>query len=276
VRHPVLSFVSGTAMVALLACCNHVQQAAAQHQEPAAPAEAGTATGTTGKVVETMNAGSYTYVQVDDGSKKIWAAAPQFAVAVGDKVVVPEGAPMENFQSKTLGRTFDVVYFVPGIQVVGGQAAGGLAAGGLAAGGLATSDQAVKDQVAAAHTAAGVAGHGASAAIAAAPVDLSNIKKAEGGQSVAELFANKAALTGKDVLVRGRVVKFTPEVMGKNWIHVQDGTGSAGSNDLTISTGATAAVGNTVLVRGKLVTDRDLGAGYHYDVIIEDGTVSVE
>jgi hypothetical protein len=271
VRHPIFSFVCGTAMVALLACSTHVRQAAAQHQEPAAPAESGASAGTTGKVIETMNAGSYTYVQVDDGSKKIWAAAPQFTVAVGDKVVVPEGAPMQNFQSKTLGRTFDLVYFVPGVQVLGAKAAGGAATGGLA-----TADQAVKDQVAAAHAAAGVEGHGPVAAKAAAPVDLSNIKKADGGQTVAEVFAKKADLTGKDVLVRGRVVKFTGEVMGKNWIHVQDGTGSVGSNDLTISTSATADVGNTVLVRGKLVTDRDLGAGYHYDVIIEDGTVSVE
>jgi len=76
--------------------------------------------------------------------------------------------------------------------------------------------------------------------------------------------------------VRGRVVKFTPDVMNKNWIHVQDGTGSSGSNDLTVSTSATATVGSMVLVRGKLTADRDLGAGYHYDVIIEDGSVTVE
>jgi hypothetical protein len=76
--------------------------------------------------------------------------------------------------------------------------------------------------------------------------------------------------------VRGRVVKFTAEVMGKNWLHLQDGTGSAGTNDLTVSTSGAAAVGNMVLVRGKLGTDKDLGFGYHYDVIIEDATVAVE
>ena len=75
--------------------------------------------GTTGKVLQTMNAGTYTYVEVDDGSKKIWAAAPQFAVSVGDKVVVPNGLPMKQFKSKALGRTFDVVYFVDQVRVVG-------------------------------------------------------------------------------------------------------------------------------------------------------------
>jgi hypothetical protein len=250
VKHSISSCVVGLAVVVLLA---RSHQAAAQHGAPAAAPEPGAGSPTSGKVVETMDSGGYTYVQVDDGSKKIWAAAPQFKVAVGDMVSVPDGMPMEHFESKTLKRTFDVVYFVPGVQVLGSKDLDG--------------------QVAAAHAAAG---HDAAAKDKAAAVDLSNIKKAEGGQTVAELFAKKAALTGKDVAVRGRVVKFSSAIMGKNWVHVQDGSGSAGSNDLTVSTSATAAVGDLVLVRGKLVTDRDLGAGYHYDVIIEDGTVAVE
>jgi hypothetical protein len=215
-----------------------------------------------------MNAGGYTYVQVDDGSKKTWAAAPQFAVAVGNRVVVPNGMEMRDFYSKTLGRTFDVVYFVAGIQVVGGQVAKDpLAAHGQAGHGAAENS-------AEGH---GAASHGAAGTSATpAAVDLSNIRKAEGGQTVTELFANQAALAGKEVVVRGRVVKFTPAVMGKNWMHVQDGTGSSGINDLTVSTSATAAVGNLVLVRGKLGADKDFGAGYKYDVIIEDATVAVE
>jgi hypothetical protein len=256
VKHLIRVFVSGMAMGALLACFFSLRTAAAQHPAPAAgaaPAAPEGTAGTRGKVVETMNSGGYTYVQVDDGSKKIWAAAPPFTVAVGDMVMVPEGMPMENFQSKTLGRTFELIYFVPEVQVLGGKAA--------------------QDQVAAAHAAAG---HGTGASAKAAKVDLSNIKKADGGETVGELFSKKAALAGKDVVVRGRVVKFSPAIMGKNWVHVQDGTGNAGSNDLTVSTSATAAVGDTVVVRGKLSTDRDLGAGYHYDVIIEDGTVTVE
>jgi hypothetical protein len=247
VKHPISSFGTGVAVFALLVYGSSVRPAAAQH----AAAAPGAPSGTSGKVVETMNSGGYTYVQVDDGSKKIWAAAPEFKVAAGDMVIVPDGMPMEHFESKTLGRTFDLIYFVPAVQVLGGKVA--------------------RDQVAAAHAA-----HGAGATSASTAVDLSNIKKADGGQTVGELFSKKAALAGKDVTVRGRVVKFTPAVMGKNWMHVRDGTGSSGSNDLTVSTSATAAVGNTVLVRGKLVTDRDLGAGYHYDVIIEDGTVTVE
>jgi len=228
------------------------------------PGAAGEPKGITGTVVETMSSGGYTYVQVDDGSKKTWAAAPQFAVAVGNQVIVPDGMPMRDFHSKTLDRTFDVVYFVQAIQVVSSQAADmPVAAHGA---GLSARDHGIADH--------GVARHGAGGPAAA--VDLSNVKKADGGQTVAELFANQAALAGKEVVVRGRVVKFIPEVMGKNWIHVRDGSGSTGTNDLTVSTSATAAVGDTVLLRGKLGTNRDVGAGYHYDIIIEDGTVAVE
>ena len=64
--------------------------------------------------------------------------------------------------------------------------------------------------------------------------------------------------------------------MGKNWIHLQDGTGAAGTNDLTVTTAGTASVGNTVVVRGNLTTNKDFGFGYKYDVMVEDAAVTVE
>lgn len=222
---------------------------------------------TSGKVVTTMNAGGYTYVEVDDGSKKLWAAAPQFSVHVGDTVTVPPGMPMRNFASKSLGRTFDVVAFVGAVQVTSStapldaQPAPAHGSGAAPAGGAMPPNP---------H-----AGGGAVNAPAAG-VDLKDIKKAAGGQTVAELFADSAALSGKAVKVRGRVVKFTANVMGKNWLHLQDGSGGAGSNDLVVSTAATAAVGDLVLVSGTLATDRDLGFGYHYKVLIEDAEVKTE
>ena len=224
--------------------------APAGHPAPATDDSGGAGSPTvTGKVVQTMNAGPYTYVEVDDGTKKVWAAAPQFAVAVGDQVVVPAGTPMPNFHSNSLDRTFDVVYFVGGIQVVGGKSGGNGAAAAHAPG---------------------------SARVAAPAIAVSKLEKPAGGYTVAELFANKAALVGKEVAVRGKVAKATEGVMGKNWLHIQDGTGAAGTNDVTATTTASAAVGTTVLVRGRLAADKDLGFGYKYDVLIEDANVTVE
>ena len=103
------------------------------------------------------------------------------------------------------------------------------------------------------------------------------IKRAEGGKTVGEIFDGKASLAGQEVSVRGRVVKLTPKVMGKNWIHLQDGTTGAGeASDLTVTSEEMAEVGNTVLARGVVAVDRDFGFGYEYDLIIEDADITVE
>ena len=116
--------------------------------------------------------------------------------------------------------------------------------------------------------------HGADAAGAGA---VEAVPKADGadGRTVAEVFAQKAELSGKPVAVRGKVTKFNPNIMGANWVHLQDGSGSAssGDNDLTLQIKDSVAVGDVVTIRGTLVTDKDFGAGYAYDVIVQEGTV---
>ena len=81
---------------------------------------------------------------------------------------------------------------------------------------------------------------------------------------------------GKIVRVRGKVVKFIPRIMGRNWIHIQDGTGKQGSDDLNVTSTDTAKPGDVVLVSGKIAYNKDFGAGYLYPVIIEDASVIVE
>jgi hypothetical protein len=65
-------------------------------------------------------------------------------------------------------------------------------------------------------------------------------------------------------------------IMGKNWIHVQDGTEAAGNYDLTVTTQGTAKVGDVVVVEGGISLNKDFGAGYKYDVIMEDASCTVE
>jgi len=220
-----------------------------QVANPSAENPAGAPPHTTGKVIETMDAGRYTYVHVDYGDQKIWAAAPKFQVEVGDDVLVPAGTVMTDYHSKTLDRTFDVVYFVA-FAVVASE------------GGEAPLPSGHAD---------------ATEGTQAPAIDFSGIQRAEGGKTVAELFDESASLAGQEVTVRGSVVKVTPGVMGKNWIHLQDGTSSSGgANDLTVTSEGMAEVGNTVLVRGAVSIDRDFGFGYRYDLIIEDAEVSVE
>ena len=115
-------------------------------------------------------------------------------------------------------------------------------------------------------------------ASAAADVGKIKVAKASGktGRTVAEIWSKRASLKDQKVAVRGKVVKATNGVMGKNWLHVRDGTGEGPSSDLTVASDETAAVGDTVLVTGVVHTDKDLGAGYHYDVIVEDAQIKAE
>lgn len=119
--------------------------------------------------------------------------------------------------------------------------------------------------------------HPTPAAAPAADVDLSGIAKAEGGKTIAEIYADKDQLGDATVVVRGKVVKTNAQIMDKNWLHVRDGSGAEGSNDLTVTTaGELPNVGDTVLVTGKVSLNKDFGMGYQYPVIMEDAEVTVE
>jgi predicted small lipoprotein YifL len=108
-------------------------------------------------------------------------------------------------------------------------------------------------------------------------VDLTGIAKAEGGKTIEEIFNEKAALAGTKVPVRGKVVKVNPGIMGKNWLHVRDGSGADGTNDLTVTTMAELPkIGDTVLVTGTVALDQDFGMGYQYAVILQDAEIKVE
>ena len=208
--------------------------------------------GFNGTVAETIKVERYTYVQVDTGKEKIWAATPEFHGKVGDTVVVPEGLVMKNFHSNTLNRDFELVHFV-----------------GAIGGGEGGQELTKELQMPAGHPPMGVKG-------SKPEVDVSGVEKAKDGKTVAEIFAGKEDLAGKQVVVRGKVVKFLPEIMGKNWLHLQDGSGGEGTNDLTITTTATAEVGDLVLVNGKVSVNRDFGYGYTYEVLVEDAEITVE
>ncbi len=212
----------------------------------------------TGAVVETMNTAGYTYIQVDTGSEKLWAAAPECSVKVGDRLGVPEGMLMRNFHSKTLNRDFEQIYFVSAfVDPAGNSLTKGI-------------------EMPAARPSP--AGHSPMSRDSAPTVDVGQVAKAEGGKNVGEIYADKASLSGKKITFRGKVVKFNEQIMGRNWLHVRDGSGDAAAhtNDLAVTTNAVAKVGDTVLVTGEVHVDKDFGAGYKYDVIVEDAQVVVE
>ncbi len=102
------------------------------------------------------------------------------------------------------------------------------------------------------------------------------IAQAEGSITIAELIANKDKYAGKEVVLRGRVVKYNPKIMGKNWLHIQDGSGTNGKSDMTVTTTMEAKVGAIITVKGTVVLDKDLGAGYFFDIVVENATILAE
>lgn len=251
----------------VLTACGGDENGQAQSDIPAADQQAATPAADPnvwhGTVAETMDSGGYTYVLLDTGSEKIWCAAPETAVAVGDAVHIPKGMLMPDFQSKTLDRTFEEIYFVSGISSGSAPRAGGMPQGG----GMGGMPPAGSGQ-------AGEAVSGTRTVLDDAEVE--GVEKVAGGYTVAEIFGNVAELDGKKVKIRGRVVKFTPNIMGTNWIHIQDGTGSTKSHDLTVTTSAAVKVDDLIVVEGTLANDKDFGAGYRYPAIIENAKVTKE
>ena len=246
----ILLFIGGIVLAAHLAQCQSVAPPAGSF---------------TGQVLETTNAANYTYVLVDTGSKKVWAATTQFEVHPGQSVAFMAGEPMVNFHSRSMNRDFSEIYFVGAIAVNGAAAAAKLPPGhpdisGAASGGtkLPPNHPPIAGQT------------------APLKVDFSNLQPVAGGKTIAEIFTAASKLNGKSVTVRGKVVKYNAAIMGKNWVHIQDGTGQPGSDDLLATSSAATKVGDTVLVAGKVATKKDFGAGYKYDVMIEDAKLVVE
>ena len=123
-------------------------------------------------------------------------------------------------------------------------------------------------------------GHPTTAApvAAATMVADSAVAAVEEGKDIAWVYANKDSLAGQPVSLRGKVVKFNANILGTNWLHIQDGSGSAAdaSNDLTVTSATQVAVGDTVVVTGNVVLDKDFGAGYSYPVLVEDASLTIE
>ncbi len=187
-----------------------------------------------GEVLEVRDVESYTYLRLKTSEGETWAAIGKTPVVKGSQVTIENAMTMSNFESKSLKKTFKTIVF-----------------------GTLAGDMAV------AHTAKVVA--------------VGNIKvtKAVGAnaRTVAELVAKPAELKDKPVVVHGQVVKYNPGIMGKNWIHLRDGSGTEGSNDILVTTQDQAVVGDVVTVKGVVRNDKDFGAGYSYKVLIEEAAL---
>jgi len=210
-----------------------------------------------GKVLEVQEAEPYTYLRIKTGDGETWAAVNKTPIKAGAEVTIDNPMVMTNFESKALKRKFDRIVF----GTVGGAVAGAPpAAGGPGA-----------------PSAAGATGDPHGGAGKAAEVADVKVPKASGpdARTVAEIVGKSAQLKDKPVTVRGKAVKVNSGVMGKNWVHLRDGTGSSAdrTNDLLVTTKDTVQVGDIVIAKGVVRTDVDIGSGYTYKVLVDGASL---
>jgi hypothetical protein len=196
-----------------------------------------------GEVLEVREVDSYTYLRLKTADGEVWAAITKAPVKKGAVVGIANPAVMRDFESRTLNRRFDTIVF----------------------GTLADADAAAVPQG---------AKQAAPTAAAPAPVKVGKATGAD-ARTVAEVVVGRDKLKDKSVSVRAQVVKVNRGIMGKNWFHVQDGSGSAGAgtNDLVVTSKDIAAVGDVLDIKGMVRTEVQLGAGYHYSVLIDDAAL---
>jgi hypothetical protein len=222
-----------------------------------------------GKVVQTLDAGIYTYIRLEDGAgNETWAAVPKTQLEVGEQIALKGGTVMRNFNSNTLNRTFDSIIFATGVIRAAGDKTVQTRTATMADSDFPRSGMA-------AHGLTSQSGSGSSRAM----VPFTDIKveksTARNGYTVGELFEKAASLNRQKVTVKGQVVKVNPDIMGKNWLHIQDGTGdpAKSTHDLVVTSADIAETGAIISLEGILAADKDFGYGYRYDVIVEDAVL---
>jgi len=252
--------------------------------------------GVRGVAQQVINSGGYTYVVVKSDKGEVWVALPPVLVVKGDRVEVAPGDAMvmRDFKSRSLNRTFKEILFASRAKVNGKmEPSGGVFHGvaGAMSGCMAFPPVAPSFQLPGEKKAKGAATshagmgsmdsfhgrspHGGMGFKVAFP-PKGSIKPPKGGYTVAQLYEKAKELNGKEVVVRGKVVKFLPDIMRKNWFHIADGSGKDGKAEITVTTQTVVKLGDIVVVKGKLAANKDFGYGYFYKAIIEDARVKVE
>jgi hypothetical protein len=209
------------------------------------------------KVKEVIQTSNYTYLRVDKNNQEQWIAVGKMDVKEGDVVYFEKGMEMTNFKSPELGRTFESVLFVGEISdkpIVQESMPGGMPEG--MEGGSNTPElhgnQPEKPTI--------------------EKLDV-KVDQPAGGTTIATLYAKKSEFAGKLVTVRGKVTKVNAGIMGRNWIHIQDGTSDGDKFDLTVTTQDEPAVGAIVTYSGTFSIDKDFGYGYSYEILVENAEV---
>lgn len=229
--------------------CRENKEETAQPMPTSNPPMTAMAAEHSGVIQEVLQANQYTYLNVEEDAEQVWIAVRKGDFKVGQTISFSGGLEMRDFPSKDLNRTFERVLFVSEL---------GGAPSGAAPHGMPPMPHAMPSSTSPTMGRPTVAKQ-----------DVS-VEPLVGGITIGKLFGNRDAYADKTVKIKGKVTKVNRGIMGKNWIHLQDGTSSGEEYDLTLTTQDDANMGDIVAFEGKITLKKDFGAGYAYDVIMEE------
>jgi hypothetical protein len=226
--------ISLIGMAVLFAMCGRNPNVPVVHSEPANKFQ----------VIEVIQTTQYTYLNVLENSRGTWVAVNRQEITPGEFYYYDKALKMDNFHSKELERTFEVIFFVNEIS---------------------------KTPFTEGHFSSELPAHSGKASPGEQP--SVNLSKTGSEITIGQIFENRDGFSGKEIEIRGVVVKVNEGIMGTNWIHLQDGTSGNGSFDLTVTSQDLPGLNKEVVFKGSITLDKDFGSGYFYPVIMENGTL---
>ncbi|MEW8645930.1 MAG: hypothetical protein AB2563_07500 [Candidatus Thiodiazotropha endolucinida] len=208
-----------------------------------------------GTVAEVIDVGNYTYIQLSE--QGTWIATSHLPVVVGDTIEYRGGIEMRDFYSKALDRKFDSVIFVQAAKQV---------------------DESVESSR---HQTLKGEGHGnenrQTQRLTTVQVPIpGEIPQLADGKTIADIMADATQLNEQSVSLRARVIKVSPNIMGKNWITLQDGTGTPPNDKLIATSTEQVMPGELVIASGVIRYNVDIGSGYTYKVLLEQTKFSLK
>lgn len=189
-------------------------------------------------VTEILPTSKYSYLNVTEGDDQFWVATRKKDVKVGETYSFTNGLLKTNFESKEYNRLFDKVYLVNTLVVVSSE------------------DHSTHEE------------HANEEVIAISDTPL--IER-DGSMKISELLKDPKKYEGQTVQISGKCVKINLNIMKRNWIHIQDGTRN--DYDLIITSDTFVPEGDIITIRAVVVLNKDFGAGYRYEVILENGVL---
>jgi len=198
-------------------------------------------------VNEVLPTSRYVYLHVNEGEKQFWVATRKQDVKKGKTYFYKGGLLKTNFESKEYNRVFETVYLVSNLVEENHSKNTGILDENVSKSAQGTSDKVI------------------------IPTHTEDIIEHKGSIKIAELVKNPKKYDGKTIQISGKCVKINPGIMGRNWIHLKDGTKD--DFDLVITSNTFVQEGSVITLKALVSLNKDFGAGYKYDLILENGTV---